>query len=142
MSTADELLALVVALIEVTHAPDAEHALNAVASALEERGIPVLRTLPLATHGEPDAMIDLFVHPGLAVVLDTGPPPDLDRVQRCTRPAAVTRIAVLTTRAGAGAFPTGHTLHMLTHGKPCVLLRFAPPPKAGSNQPPASADPA
>lgn len=129
MSTGDELLALVAALIETTPAQDAEHALNAVAGALEERGIPILRSLPLAAHGEPNAMIDLFVHPGLAVVLDTGPPPDLDRVQRCTRPAAVTRIAVLTTGAGAGAFPTGHTLQMLTHGKPCTLLRFTPPPK-------------
>lgn len=64
MSTGDELLALVAALIDVTHAPDAEHALNAVASALEERGIPVLRGLPLATYGEPDAMIDLSSTPG------------------------------------------------------------------------------
>lgn len=122
MSTSDEVLAIVSALVETTPSPDPHERLELVAAALEAWDIPILRKLPLAGHGQADATIDLFVHPGLAVLLDTGDRPDLDRIQRCTSPPAVTAVAVLTT-ANASAFPTGHTLQMLTHGKRCVLHR-------------------
>lgn len=101
--------------------PDPAGLIDAVAEALGARGIPQVRELPLTGFGQPDDWIDLFVEPGLAILIDTpASASPLDRVRRCARPPGVTAVGVLTTRSPC-PFPKGAGARELTGGKPLLV---------------------
>ncbi|MBB4635926.1 hypothetical protein [Longimicrobium terrae] len=101
--------------------PDPAALIDAIAEALGARGIPQVRELPLTGFGQPDDWIDLFVEPGLAILIDTpASAPPLERVGRCARPPGVTAVGVLTTRSPC-SFPTETGARELTGGKPLLV---------------------
>lgn len=101
--------------------PDPAGLADCVAEALGARGIPHVRELPLTGFGQPDNWIDLFVEPGLAILIDTPASASaLDRVRRCARPPGVTGVGVLTTRSPRH-FPAGAGARELTGGKPLLV---------------------
>lgn len=115
--------------------PDPAALIDRVADVLGARGIPRVRELPLTGFGEPDDWIDLFVEPGLGILIDTpAPAAPLDRVRRCARPPGVTAVGVLTTRS-LRDFPTGREAREITGGKPLLVHALATHAGVTSAQP-------
>ena len=125
-TSADHLVARLWSLIEargVDRLAPAD-AIAAVAALLDEMEASYVRDLPLTGFGEPDDRIDLFVAPGVAVLLDAGESaPSLDRLRRCASPPGVTALAVLTDRS-PDLFPAGHSQRHLVRGKPLSVHRI------------------
>jgi hypothetical protein len=106
-----------------------------LADALDEIDVTYVRDLPLTGFGEADERIDLFVAPGVAVLLDVGPStPNRDRLRRCALPPGVLALAVLTVRS-PDEYPTGHGERHVVHGKFLSVHRIARRPYPGRDLP-------
>ena len=98
--------------------------LDAVAEVLDEEEITYVRNLPLSGFDQPDTQIDLFVAPGIAVLLDVGESaPSMDWLRRCASPPGVSALAVLTDRS-PDLYPAGHSQRHLVHGKSLSVHRI------------------
>lgn len=99
--------------------------ISRLADALDEMDVTYVRDLPLTGFGEADERIDLFVAPGVAVLLDVGPSaPNRDRLRRCALPPGVLALAVLTDLS-PDEYPTGHSERHVVHGKSLSVHRIA-----------------
>lgn len=103
--------------------------ISRLADALDEIDVTYVRDLPLTGFGEADERIDLFVAPGVAVLLDIGPSaPNRDRLRRCALPPGVLALAVLT-ELSPDEYPTGHSDRHVVHGKSLSVHRIARHPR-------------